>query len=88
VLRADAGVVEAGGDAVRLLHLAVLILEEIGAGAVQHAGAAGGEGGGVAAGVDAVAGRFDADDADVGVVDERREEADRVAAAADAGDDR
>jgi hypothetical protein len=38
--------------------------------------------------VDAVAGRLDAVELDVGVVEERVEHADRVGAAADAGDDR
>ena len=40
----------------------------------------------VAAGLDAVAGGLDADQRDLGVLDERHEHADRVGAAADAGD--
>ncbi len=50
VLRADAGVVEAGGDGVRLPHLASVVLEEVGVGAVEDAGPAVDEGGGVTAG--------------------------------------
>ena len=37
VLRADAGVVQAGADRVRLDGLAVVVLQQVGAGAVQHA---------------------------------------------------
>jgi hypothetical protein len=55
------GIVEAGRDRVRLDDLAVLVLQQVGAVAVQHAGAAGGQRGRVAAGVEAVAGRLDAD---------------------------
>ncbi len=40
MLRPDAGIVQAGADAVRLLDLAVVVLQQIGAVAVQHAGAA------------------------------------------------
>ena len=57
VLGADAGIIEAGRDRVRLDDLAVLVLQQIGAVAVQHAGRAGGQRGGVLAGVDAVARR-------------------------------
>ena len=49
VLRADAGIVQAGGDAVRLLDHAVLVLQQIGLGAVQHADLAGGKGAGMLA---------------------------------------
>ena len=87
MLRADAGVVEPGRDRVRLDGLAVLVLEHVGAGAVQHADVAGVDGGGVPAGVDAVAARLEAVDRDVVVVEERGEQADRVGAAADAGGD-
>jgi hypothetical protein len=55
---------------------------------VQHARATGSERGGVAAGADAITGRFDADDLDLAVVEEGMEQADRVAAAAHAGGDR
>src|SRR5690349_19352215 len=59
MLGADTGIVEAGGDAVRLLDLAVGILKEVAARAVQDAGTAGGEGSGVLPAIDAPAGGFD-----------------------------
>ena len=87
VLRPDARVVEPGGDRVRLDGLAVLVLQHEGAGAVQDAGVAGGDGGGVPAGLDAVAAGLEAVERDLGVVEEAGEQADRVGAAADAGGD-
>ena len=54
--------------------------------AVQDAGLAGGEGGRVLAGLDAVSGGLAADEPYAGVGDEGVEEADGVGAAADAGD--
>jgi hypothetical protein len=63
VLGADAGVVQAGADAVRLGDLAVVVLQHVGAVAVQHAGAAALQRGRVLAAVQAFAGRFDADQA-------------------------
>jgi hypothetical protein len=49
VLGADAGVVEAGGDAVDFCGLAVVVLEDVGEAAVEDAGLALCEGGGVLA---------------------------------------
>ena len=80
VLRADAGIVEAGRDRVRVGDLPVLVGEDRRARAVQHAGPAGAE--------RRRAGRLDADEAHVRVVEEAVEDADRVRAAADARDDR
>ena len=65
MLRPDAGIVEAGGDRVAFEDLAVVVLEEIGAVAVEHARPAAVHRGGVAvldvepvaAGLDAVDGR-------------------------------
>ena len=54
---------------------------------MQHPDAAPGDGRGVPAGLDAVATRLVAVEGDAGVVDEAGEDADRVGAAADAGDD-
>jgi hypothetical protein len=54
---------------------------------VEDADFVAGDGGGGAGGVDAVAGGFDAEHADVGVVVEGVEEAHGVGAAADAGDE-
>ncbi len=88
VLGADARVVEAGRDRVRLDRLAVLVLQEVAAGAVQYAGAALGDGRGVPLGVDALAAGLEAVEPDLGVVEEGVEDADRVGAAADAGRDR
>ena len=86
MLGPDARIVEAGRDRVRLQDLAVLVLEDRGQRAVQHALAAGAERGAVAAAVEALARRLDADQLDLLVAEERHEGADRVAAAADAGD--
>ena len=60
-LRPDARVVETGGDRVRLDDLAIVVLEQVRARAVQDAGRATGQGGGVMAGRDALPGRLDAD---------------------------
>ena len=88
VLGADARVVEAGRDRVRLGDLALLVLQDVRPRAVQDAGLARGQGGRVLAGLDAVPGGLAADEADVRVRDEGVEEADGVGAAADAGDGR
>ena len=88
VLGADAGIVEAGGDRVGLRDLAVVVLQQVGAVAVQHAGPAAGERGGVLARSKPVAGRLDAVDLDLAVVEEGVEQPDGVRAAADAGDER
>src|SRR5690606_35620903 len=86
VLGADAGVVEAGGNRVGVDDLPVVVLQQEGAVAVQHAGGTAVHAAGVLAGVDAVAGGFHADDLHGGVIQERVEQADGVGAAADAGD--
>ncbi len=85
VLGADAGIVEASRDRMRLGDLAFLVLQQIGAVAVQHAGAAAGQRRGMLAGLDALAARLDADDAHALVVEEGMEQAHGVRAAADAG---
>ena len=83
MLRPDAGIVEPGRDRVRLHDLPVLVLQEVGAGAVQHPGLAAGDRGGVPAGLDPVSARLEADEAHRGVGYERREDADGIGAAAD-----
>ncbi len=88
VLGTDRRVVEAGRDRVRQLDVAVRILQHEGARALQHAGGAAGESRRMTAWADRFAAGLDADQADVGIVDERIEDADGVAAAADAGDRR
>ncbi len=85
VLGADARVVEPGRDRVRLDGLAVLVLQQVAARAVQDAGAAALDRCRVALGVDAVAGGLVAVELHVGVVEEGVEDADRVRSAADAG---
>ncbi len=88
VLGADARIVEAGRHGVRLDDLPVRILQEVGAVAVQHAGSPAGERGRMTAGCETVAAGFDADQAHAWNRDVRIEDAHRVAAAADARDDR
>ena len=79
VLRTDARVVEPGRDRVRVEDLPVVVREDRRARAVQDAGAAGAQG--------RCPRRLDADQPHVRVVDEAGEHADRIRAAADAGDD-
>ena len=86
MLGSDARVVEAGRDRVRLEGLAVLVLQEVAARAVQDARAAALDRRGVPLGVDAVAGRLEAVQLDRRVVEEGVEDADRVRSAAHAGD--
>ncbi len=88
VFRADAGIVQAGGNGVGVGDLAILVLQQEGAIAVQHARRAAGHAGGVLAAVEAVAGGLDADDLHAGIVEEGVEQADGVGAAADAGHQR
>ena len=64
VLGTDAGIVEAGGHRVGLLDLAVLVLQQHGIGAVQHARAAVRQRRGVVARARAAAAGLDADDLD------------------------
>ncbi len=78
MLRTDAGVVQAGRDGVRLLDLAVLVLHEVAAHAVDDARHAPPDGG--------AAGWFGAHQPGAGV-DEAGEQPGRVGPAADAGDD-
>ena len=78
----DARIVEPGRDRVRLDHLAVLVLQQVGALAVQDAGPAGGHRRRVLAGRDAVACGLDRDDPHVAIVEEGVEQAHGVGAAA------
>ena len=88
VLRPDAGIIEAGRDRMRLVDLAVAVHQQIGAVAVQHAGAAARDRGRMQPAIETVARGFDAVDFDLRVVEERMEQAHRIGAAADAGDQR
>ena len=87
MFRPDAGIIEAGRDRMRFQNLAVRILQQIGLGAVQHAGRAFGERGGVMGRFHPLARRLDAMNGDVGIVEERMEQPDGIGAAADAGDE-
>src|SRR6476660_5095642 len=86
MLRADAGVIESSRDRVRLDYLAPFILQDIGARAVENALASRDERGGVRAGIESVSAGFDADQLDALITGKRVKDADRVRAAADAGD--
>ena len=87
MLRADARVVEAGGDRVDRRDLAVLVLAEVGLHAMEDAEAAGIDRGRRLEGVDASARGLTADELHLRVVDEVVEGADGVRSAADARDD-
>ena len=87
VFGADAGVVQARRDAVGRPDLPVLVLQDVRRRAVQDALAARRQRRRVVLGVDAAPGGLDADQPHARVVDERVEDAHRVGAAADAGDD-
>ncbi|CAI8341573.1 MAG: Uncharacterised protein [Rhodospirillaceae bacterium] len=69
-------------------NLAVLVLQQVGAVAVQHARLTPGQGGGVLVTLKPVAPGFDADDAHVLVVEEGVEQAQRIRPTADTGDQR
>jgi len=56
---------------VRLDDLTVVVLQEVGAVAVQHAGPATGQAGGVLAGFDAMTSGLDTDQTNGGIVQER-----------------
>src|SRR6476660_4154232 len=73
MLWSDAGIVESGGNRMRLLDLAVLVHQQIGAVAVQHPWPAAGNRGRMLATAKTVAGRFDAVHFDPALVEERME---------------
>ena len=85
MFRADAGIVQAGRNAVGFGDLAVLILQQIGAVAVQDAGLAAGQARGMFP-VQSFARCLDADHRDLGIVEEGVEHADRIGSAADRRD--
>src|SRR6185436_5547519 len=78
VLRPHAGIVESRRYRMRGDDLAVRVLQQIRAVAVQHSRPPGGERRGVPARVDAVTGGFDADEAHAGARNVRIEEPDRI----------
>src|SRR3954453_8417187 len=88
MLRADTGVIQPGRDRMRFDDLAVLVLQQERAGAMQYADGAAADGRGMPAGLDAVAAGLHPDQADPWIVQECVKDADRVRAAADTGGDR
>ena len=88
VLRAHAGIVEAGRDRVRLHDLARGVLHQIGPVAVQHTRTTGRQGCRVAPRRQSVATGLDPVEGHSCIVQERMEEPDRVGASADAGHQR
>ncbi len=88
MLGTDAGVVQAGADAVGLGDLAILVLQDVGAVAVQHAGLAQLQRGRVLAALQTLASGLDADQARLVMRNIGVEDAHRIAAATDAGHDR
>ena len=88
VLRADQRVIEAGGNRMRQRDLAVGVLQKIAVCAVQHARRSAAETRRVHPQFLAGAARFHADQLHALVADEGMKDADGVAAAADAGEDR
>src|SRR4051812_20832907 len=84
---ADTGVIQAGGAGGNVGGLAVVVLEDVAERAVEDAGLADGEAGGVVAEGRGSAAGFNADEFYRRVVDERMEDAGSIRAAANAGDD-
>ncbi len=78
MLGADAGIVETGGNRVALLDLAVAVLQQVGAVAMQDTRRTCRDRGAVLVAIEALAAGFDADDLDARVIEERMENADRV----------
>src|SRR3989338_9535435 len=87
MLGADARIVETRRNAVRILYLAISVLQHIGRRSVKHADAAAFETRRMLSRRDAFTARFNADHPDLLVCEEFREQSERVAAAADARDE-
>ena len=83
---ADAGVIETRADRVAFGDLAVIVLQQVGLVAVEHAGEPAKQRCCMLIPVEAVTRRFDAEHLYICVVEEGVEQAERVGAAADAGD--
>src|SRR5262245_66002646 len=86
VLRSDRRVVQSGRDRVREQNVAVIVLEQLAVGAVQHAWTAACEARGMIARTNPSPSGFNADQSNLRIVDKGVEDSHRVAAAADAGD--
>ena len=85
VLRTYRGIVQAGGDGVGQRNLPGIVLQYVGIGTLQHAGAATTEACGVVAQPEASSTGFDANEPDMGLVYEIVECANRIGTAAYAG---
>src|SRR5215831_8348890 len=88
VLRPYPRRIEPGRDRMRLLDLAIRVLQQQGVRSVEHAGTAVGDRGSVLAKASAPPAGLDADDLDRGIGDKGMEGTDGVGSAADAGDER
>ena len=89
MFRPDAGIIEARRDGMAFQNLPVVVHQQIGAVAVEHAGLAARQRGRMAIGLgQAMACRFNAEDLHAGVVEEGMEQADGVRAPADGRDQR
>src|SRR4051812_14574591 len=86
MLGPDRRIVESSRNRMRQLDIAIVILQNVGAGTLQHAGTATGKAGGMAAARDRPPARLDTDQPNGAVADERVEDAQRITAAADARD--
>src|SRR5712671_2239763 len=86
MLGADAGIIKARRDRMRLANLSELVLEQICLVAVQHADAASGDRGRMMRSTDAEAGGLDADHPHSRILEKRIEKSDRIRAAIDACD--
>ena len=84
MLRPDPRIVQTGADRVRLDDLPVIVLQQIGPVAVQHAGSSAGQAGGMLTGLDAVPAGLHADQPHRRIVQERMEQAHRIRSTADA----
>src|SRR5262245_15688518 len=87
MLRPDAGVIEAGRTGMNVGGLSVGILQDVAEAAMQDAGFAIAQRGGMAAGRRPAAPGFDADNFDRAISDEWIKHAGAIAAPANAGDD-
>src|SRR6185437_11093240 len=87
MLGADAGIIEAGTDGMNVGGLPVFVLKNVGNAAVQNPRLSCAERGGMLPERTSAAARFDTNELHILIINERMEDARRVAAATDAGDD-
>ena len=85
MLRANTGVIETGGNAVRRLHLTIGVLQEVAQASMKNTRPARSQRGRMSLARHPFAGRFDTDELDALVLQEGGEDADRIRATAHAG---